>query len=402
MKRSHLPVKRKRIEHLLADAFGSHGFLMINKSLIQRLGLTNAAILSNYVDKYRYWSNRIEDFNGWFFLTYEQQRQELNTSDYSLRLARKEFIDLGLLSTKRMGIPAKDYYQLNIENLINFIYSTPIQVSVDSGGQSPLDSEGLYNNTKPNNTKPLVSKDTYVPAEHIHDIISFWGSLPNTINHKDPKTKVYKQAYDIIERLLMGQPIAANKANEPTKRLLTFADKYSINPDLLTKAWKRNEIKSILKRLAKEYLPKESKSLPNVLWNVFGARGEFSAFLFVADKKQVDPVFKEWAEEFTKIIPTNDPIKKELWAKDFEIFVQDNPKLQQEIHSVLIWYTKHFNDKYVPSVDSAKEFTEEYHRIKKAMMRQQSPDDKKPNTIGHRDKNKDGSYRQFKEFDDEI
>ena len=148
-------------KQLLSDALGSNGFLLVNKILIQKLGLVDAAILSNYVNKFKYWSKQI-NFTGLFYLTYEQQQQQLNISIYSLRLAKKRFFDLGLIEIVKQGTPAKEYYRLKIEKIIHFVYmdntnsdpsNTGGQDLSNTGGQDPSVSIGLYNKNKNNKNK---------------------------------------------------------------------------------------------------------------------------------------------------------------------------------------------------------------------------------------------------------
>ncbi len=109
MKQSNDPTQTSKPESV-----NNVRYFNVNKTLVEKLGLIDANILSNYIEKSKYWQKRNKDFDGWFFLTYKQQQEQLNTSGYALRQARKRFLNLGLLKIQRRGIPSKDYYKLNL------------------------------------------------------------------------------------------------------------------------------------------------------------------------------------------------------------------------------------------------------------------------------------------------
>jgi hypothetical protein len=162
------------VENLVLDAFKSSGFLTINKTLIKKFGLIGAGILSNYLDKYMYFKTREMLNNNAFFLTYEQQIKQLNISMYTLTLWRKNLQDLHILKITRIGIPAKDWFEINFQVLANYVYNegtktqvSPIPKTLGCTIPKTLFKETKYKETK---IKNLIKKDD-VPWQ---DLFNQW------------------------------------------------------------------------------------------------------------------------------------------------------------------------------------------------------------------------------------
>ena len=178
--------KRKReckediIDILTLEAFKSEGYLIVNKTLIKLLGLFPAILLSNYIDKYFYFKDNYPDNDGWFYLTHEQQAQQLNTSEYFIQRNKQFLIEKGILLTERRGIPAKEWLKINTTVLSNLLLSLNSNEELENqvnlhtidplktGGLDPSKTGGLYNttyynnNTKNNNTKNNNTKNSNI------------------------------------------------------------------------------------------------------------------------------------------------------------------------------------------------------------------------------------------------
>lgn len=192
MKRTKATIQTQELETMMLDALGSSGYLLINKNLILKLGLLDAAIFSNYIDKHKYWKSRDEDFDGWFFLTFEAQKEELHISDYTLRQAKARFLKLKLLRVKRKGIPAKEYYKLDLGKIVKYIYpqkSISTLVSSDSGTLETSDSGTLFNNNKDNKTK--LKNNTKKFSSVIPEQDPFHPILQEWLEYKTAKKQSY-------------------------------------------------------------------------------------------------------------------------------------------------------------------------------------------------------------------
>ncbi len=137
-----------QIEILVIEAFKSSGYLVINKKAIKKLGLIPAAILGNYIDKHLYFKKHTPENEGWFYLTHKQIANQLNIKEHSIVKNKQFLIDLGVIKTKKMGLPAKEWLKLNFNALLDLLTDNEEdmlqgQDPLFSGGQGPQFSGGL-------------------------------------------------------------------------------------------------------------------------------------------------------------------------------------------------------------------------------------------------------------------
>jgi len=101
------------MKHLLS----STAFLIINKSLSKSIGLKGAVLLADLISKEEYFiANGMVD--GWFFNTEKNIEDDTTLTPYQQRKAVKVLIENKLIEVKRKGIPAKQYFKINEEQVI--------------------------------------------------------------------------------------------------------------------------------------------------------------------------------------------------------------------------------------------------------------------------------------------
>ena len=83
------------------------------------VGITGALMLSQAV----YWSKRTKDNEGWFYKTQEEWEEETGMSRREQETARKRLKRAGLLEETRAGLPAKMYYRINADKLLESLGS---------------------------------------------------------------------------------------------------------------------------------------------------------------------------------------------------------------------------------------------------------------------------------------
>lgn len=86
----------------------SKDHLPISKAIIKTYGLDLAVFIGNLFDKFEY---------GGFFLTHADQTGQIGLSDYQLRKCKQKCRELGILTTKMVGIPPKEFYFLDLDAL---------------------------------------------------------------------------------------------------------------------------------------------------------------------------------------------------------------------------------------------------------------------------------------------
>ena len=98
------------------------GYLKIDKRLITLLDATKATFIANLIDNYKNQILHKKIKDEWFYVPYKIQSEQTGISNFKvLKKCKKAFIELGCLETKKRGIPAKEYYKLDISKLREFV-----------------------------------------------------------------------------------------------------------------------------------------------------------------------------------------------------------------------------------------------------------------------------------------
>jgi len=137
---------KRTLKQLSLDALNGN-FLQVNKKCIKKIGLINACVLSNFVDKYKYHEEHTSDFDDWFHYSYEWQMSTLNLKKNTLLEAIRTLLKEKLMERKKQGMPAKFYYQLNFESIAKLVY---VLESKESSSQESKESSSLGTPLKAN------------------------------------------------------------------------------------------------------------------------------------------------------------------------------------------------------------------------------------------------------------
>ena len=125
--------------------------------LAQISGSVNAGlILSQSI----YWTPRTDDRDGWFYKTREQWQQELGLKRAQQESARKSLRDRDLLEEKLAGNPARLYFRVNLEAVLQAILLATGQAD-KMATRSPSRRREA---TRPDGRKAASKSATNVPA----------------------------------------------------------------------------------------------------------------------------------------------------------------------------------------------------------------------------------------------
>ena len=104
------------MKHLLS----STAFIVLNKELARQVGLKAAVLLADLISKEEYFiANGMTD--GWFFNTEANIEKDTTLNAYHQRKCIKTLKQLNLIEIKRKGIPAKQYFKINEEQVIQIL-----------------------------------------------------------------------------------------------------------------------------------------------------------------------------------------------------------------------------------------------------------------------------------------
>lgn len=112
---------------ILASLLASSKYIIVNKDLIQILGLNEAVILGELCSEYTYWSNReqLED-NEYFYSTRENLQNNTGITPHFQRIALKNLEEKGIITTKKKGIPCKTFYRIDEVKVIEYLKKAKI------------------------------------------------------------------------------------------------------------------------------------------------------------------------------------------------------------------------------------------------------------------------------------
>jgi hypothetical protein len=148
------------MNNALLDLYSSTAYLTLNKKLLSKLGPTKAVFISNLIDKYKLHRDKPECENGWFYQTHAVQMETTGMAENAIRSCKGFFSKEGVLEIKKMGLPAQEYYRINIQQLHRMVRD-PIKglESMKSKGQETMKPKGLSLYIKEN----IKKENIYTP-----------------------------------------------------------------------------------------------------------------------------------------------------------------------------------------------------------------------------------------------
>ena len=118
------------MEISVEQALKQQGYIMTYKCLIKELGTLEAIFLCELISKHKYFEDRdMLDDDGYFYCTYESLNESTGIKRRKLESLRAKFKELGLIDFKRKGIPARIWYKIDYEKVLEVSKFTA------SGGQ---------------------------------------------------------------------------------------------------------------------------------------------------------------------------------------------------------------------------------------------------------------------------
>lgn len=100
----------------------SDGFLSVNKHIARIVGLDAAVLLAELASSHNYFevTEQLTD-DGMFFETVDRIEENTTLSKYQQSKAVNVLVEAGILETKKIGIPAKRYFKINEQMVLNLL-----------------------------------------------------------------------------------------------------------------------------------------------------------------------------------------------------------------------------------------------------------------------------------------
>ena len=148
------------MKHLLS----STAFIVLNKNLAKQVGLKEAVLLADLISKEEYFiANGMTD--GWFFNTEANIEADTTLNPYHQRKCIKTLKKHNLIEVKRKGIPAKQYFKINEEQVLQI-----------------LNNLSVKNSTTINKNKEIIIKNKYFKKPTILEVKNYCILRKNNID----------------------------------------------------------------------------------------------------------------------------------------------------------------------------------------------------------------------------
>tara|TARA_R100001594_G_C4016125_1_gene258092 strand:- start:294 stop:926 length:633 start_codon:yes stop_codon:yes gene_type:complete len=104
----------------MRNLLSSTAFIVLNKELARQIGLNEAVLLADLISKEEYFiSKGMTD--GWFFNTEPNIQRDTTLTPFQQRRCLKTLKKYDIIKVKRKGIPAKQYFKINEQQVIKFL-----------------------------------------------------------------------------------------------------------------------------------------------------------------------------------------------------------------------------------------------------------------------------------------
>jgi hypothetical protein len=146
------------------EILSSDSYLVVNKKLVKRFGCSVAVFVSNLIDKYKYFYDKQILIDDGFYITHKKLIEEYGFNDRDIRNCKNILKTANIIELKRIGLPAKEYYYINWDNLmlnlnpdLNFNLTSATEsvstCATESVSTCATESVTTINNNKVNNNK---------------------------------------------------------------------------------------------------------------------------------------------------------------------------------------------------------------------------------------------------------
>lgn len=182
----------------ILDLLRADGSIVVNKKLAHQIGLETAAIYSELVSLFQYWSKREELVDDskekspqakWFFVTIENLEENTTLKRSKQDKAIKKLKELGLIETKQMGLPKKRYFTIT-EKINEFITA---HKSVENK-HSDNDSGSKNNNEANSNSNTENTQSVEFQHSGVSNSNTLNCSISTTNNTRTNNTKINKES----------------------------------------------------------------------------------------------------------------------------------------------------------------------------------------------------------------
>lgn len=214
------------INYLMSQFMSSDGYITVNKTLIKKFGLNCAVMLGELFSEYKYWhdSNKLE--NDMFYSTRENLEDCTGLTEHLQRKALLQLQNFGIITIKKRGLPAKNYYKINYHKLLNSLITSPLNFKELEIKNFNLNNNKLNNNIS--NTKVLDDNNN-LSKDKLEKKPNLYSKCSDMIYEFTENERVRELLFQYLNTLLanykdMGKSMYANGFKGKLNKLKQFPE----------------------------------------------------------------------------------------------------------------------------------------------------------------------------------
>lgn len=170
----------------IINLLASNSYIVINKYLLNELGLNETLLLGELASEYNYWKQENGLVDGYFYSTVDNVKNNTTLTRYQQAQALEKLQQLDLVEVEIKGVPAKRYIKIKEESISKIFNNKMLKnLTTRSKKTSELDVKKLDgNNNNKNNNKN--NKHIYGEYKNVLLTDNELEKLKNTYsNYKD-------------------------------------------------------------------------------------------------------------------------------------------------------------------------------------------------------------------------
>lgn len=213
----------------LPSLLASTGFIVANKTLIRKIGLSEAVLIGELCSELNYWNDKGEAEGGWFFSTVANVEKETGIKKVTQATLLNRLQGLGVLEFKRAGLPPKRYIRLDFDAIVQLLSDDCPKIERSSVQKPDAFGTEIEPHNK-NNSNKNKNKNIAITLEMVQSLCEmeglsgmsespsefakwFWSVAHNndgTINYKGREVKTYAALRSVLRGInINGQKFKA-------------------------------------------------------------------------------------------------------------------------------------------------------------------------------------------------
>ena len=129
--------KEMNNENLVLGTLSNDAFVMVNKKLAQKIGFVEAGLLGEMIATYRMCKSNNSFLKNpkikgsWFYVTQPYIEKNIGIKRAGFQSAIKILVKMELVTQKKMGLPALNYYVINWDKIIELMAENDDEALID-------------------------------------------------------------------------------------------------------------------------------------------------------------------------------------------------------------------------------------------------------------------------------